>query len=493
MLVSAARDQPAAPLSPAPSDARTCCGTTRPRPLARAARCPDNEPEEILNEALELLASHTYAKSYMVVLALEAGAPGDVPAFGARVCGAHERHFHGMFAALHPRGIAGEMPGKSANVNWAVRAAHSELCSQGVPMERVCITVMDTDTHMMEEYLNTLAVRYFDSPLGPPGADGTHAIRERFFGCPASFKGTTNDSSLSRIGDYCWAASVLQNLASNYRYKFPCSTYSLGMELAERCGFWDVGIESVPEDMHMAIKLYGFTDGRAELEPIYFPISSQHVSGEGFWGTTMERFSQAKRHMWAATEVAYTMELFVRRARTMPWWARVRLLATVFNAHFLPTTGLFLASVSAFIVMQLSPLSPLGTVGPAPCCMTAILREASVFGGVVNALNALALVYACEAGWASLPSYAREPAGAPPARWRPLRQIIEWLWLPVCNILFVFIPCVWAQTRLCHSDSMRPSVSKKAVTAKPASAPSGSSSAGAQIGAELPPSAATAA
>lgn len=88
---------------------------------------------------------------------------------------------------------------------------------------------------------------------------------------------------------------VLQNLASGNWVKMPCSTYSVGLRLIASVGFWDVGVESVPEDYHTALKIFWGTGGRARLEPIYHPVMYQHIDGGSWLGGVHQRFLQVRR------------------------------------------------------------------------------------------------------------------------------------------------------------------------------------------------------
>ena len=87
---------------------------------------------------------------------------------------------------------------------------------------------------------------------------------------------------------------VLQNLASGNWVKMPCSTYSVGLRLIASVGYWDVGVESIPEDYHTALKLYWGTGGRARCEPIYHPVLYQHIDGGSWLGGVNQRFQQVR-------------------------------------------------------------------------------------------------------------------------------------------------------------------------------------------------------
>jgi hypothetical protein len=124
-----------------------------------------------------------------------------------------------------------------------------------------------------------------------------------------------------------WAVFVLQNLTSANWVHLPCSTYSVGLKLIASVGFWDTGVESVPEDYHTALKLYWATAGRCRCEVIYHPVLYQHIDAGSWTTTVVQRFQQGVRHMWGATDCAYVLWL-AARSPILPWATRARIVLT---------------------------------------------------------------------------------------------------------------------------------------------------------------------
>jgi hypothetical protein len=87
--------------------------------------------------------------------------------------------------------------------------------------------------------------------------------------------------------------------------KFPCSAYSLSLKLARNVGFWDVGSDSIGEDMHMYLKCFFSTHGQLIVKTILSPASQCNVEGSSYFESIAARYSQSKRHMWGCLDVAY--------------------------------------------------------------------------------------------------------------------------------------------------------------------------------------------
>jgi hypothetical protein len=111
--------------------------------------CPNYaEDESILRETLYLLSTHPLAMtSYHPVLAMEARESGAVRK-AQQLIGEFRSSFKDIGYTVHPGGIAGEAPGKSSNLAWAIRQAYTELQDEG-DQERVgkiVCTVIDSDS-----------------------------------------------------------------------------------------------------------------------------------------------------------------------------------------------------------------------------------------------------------------------------------------------------------------------------------------------------------
>lgn len=49
----------------------------------------------------------------------------------------------------------------------------------------------------------------------------------------------------------CWSIGLMSIFI--LPVKFPCSVYTVSMQLARRVNFWDAGPEAIGEDMHMVV------------------------------------------------------------------------------------------------------------------------------------------------------------------------------------------------------------------------------------------------
>ena len=85
---------------------------------------------------------------------------------------------------------------------------------------------------------------------------------------------------LVRAADIFWCGAGLSGLYRGSGIKIPTSVYSLAMQLAGDVGGWDTGPESIGEDMHMFLKCYFASKGRAQVKILYSPASQSNVSSD---------------------------------------------------------------------------------------------------------------------------------------------------------------------------------------------------------------------
>jgi hypothetical protein len=296
------------------------------------AICRCTEPIDVLEDVLDALALHTNRGQYVILCCLEAKDPHAV-SVGESLVVRYGARFKRVMFAVHPGGVESEVPGKSSNLNFGVRAAHAALEAEwGVrASEAVVVTCADCDARISEHYFNELSVRF---------AASVRERREVFFAPPTLFDLESAEAAAAaaaaeaeeelkasggavgrdllitlvgpwgacllrsllghvipgpvKIADQMWSILVLQQLASSNWVRLPCSTYSVGLRLIASVGYWDTGVESVPEDYHTGLKLYWCTGGRARCEPIFHPVVYQHIDGGTWFGTAHQRFQQVR-------------------------------------------------------------------------------------------------------------------------------------------------------------------------------------------------------
>ena len=214
-----------------------------------------------------------------------------------------QRVFLDICYSMHPGTIVGESAGKSSNINWAAR-----WMARRVPTHmhnRTVITVMDSDTCFAADYFLAASAHFALLPVS----------KRRFtmFVPPIIFDRNGHDIPVfTRLVDIFWACAGIGCIFPSSSVKVPTSAYSVSLELAKFCNFWDAGPESIGEDMHFYVKGMFETKGHINPITIYSPASQCHVVGPPANGAVANyisdmraRWTQALRHMWGSLDFGY--------------------------------------------------------------------------------------------------------------------------------------------------------------------------------------------
>lgn len=208
---------------------------------------------------------------------------------------------------------------------------------------------------------------------------------------------------LVRMADLMWCGaglSCFQRKASQTTVSIPTSVYTLPLSVVQSVNGWDAGPSAIGEDMHMMLKCYFATQGQLNIECVPSPASQCNVSTDrggiiGWVGNHKARYAQALRHMWGSLDTGYAIRqwyflgkkssqdpeggerhgtrienVLANRSRkpshtealsprpshqtlygTTPGrftWRNFVLTTRLFEAHFLPTHFIIIATASAF-------------------------------------------------------------------------------------------------------------------------------------------------
>lgn len=301
------------------------------------------EELSVLRGTLTRLAASPLARNQIIVaLAMEAGDP-NAASTAATLRAEFENQFLSILPTLHPKGIAGEVAGKSSNVAWSARHVAKTLVDEmGISLDQTVVTVGDADSILHVHYLECLNCLFAVSPK-------RHMA---IWQAPIRYNGNVWDvhPSLAIVQAYS-AAWELAYMSGSWWQALPMSTYSLGMRLASDVGFWDANV--IAEDWHMFIKCYFGRQGLLEFAPIYLPFSACSVTGDTFLESCRNRYTQTLRHAWGAKEIGYTIKRMVEKP--IPLHRALRVLLRVSHDNLMAGAGWVIMTVGTQLPLVLNP------------------------------------------------------------------------------------------------------------------------------------------
>jgi len=408
------------------------------------------EEIEVLTDTLKLLSDHPFAKTkYIICLAMEEAESGSkeksdilVPQF--------KDNFKKIIVTVHPKDVPGETRGKAPNVSYAVETCCKTL-GQDYNMDDILVTVQDADTHILSDYFACVTYKYATT------WDRTKVI----FASPISFYGNALDVPAPvRVADMVWTNTVLQQLSTGRQVKFPCSSYSLSMDLCNEVGFWDKTPEAIGEDAHMFLKCLFKTDGMVRTETIFIPSGCYNIcSDDGFLSSVKARYDQMYRHLWGTFDLAYVAHQSYLRGKRMKFYPKFWAFYEMFKVRIIPSTCTLVIAIIPGIMQYWFPIY---TEEP----------YATIFKNGSNIQTILLLPYAIlaicyEMLHKDIVNLAISRGCAGPQHRRKLHhRIIDWLLFPIISLGFYTVCSLHVCYRQMFSDSINYVVAKKPVQSK---------------------------
>ncbi|KAL1922678.1 uncharacterized protein VTP21DRAFT_10217 [Calcarisporiella thermophila] len=413
-----------------------------------------SEPEALLRDTIKRLAAHRNAQSnYVIILAMEASEANHAPK-AASLREQFKDAFLHFITTVHPVGLPGEARGKGSNVAYAARIGCNEIVARGVDKRRIVITVSDSDSAIPELYVFHVekALNEAEDPAN------TLCAPPIFFA-----RNAMEVPAVVRVTDIFWSIMVMQNLSNNLGMSFPCSTYSVPLTLAERVGYWDVDADAIGEDLHMWLKCFFKTSGIARSVPIYVPINLTNVQTPGFISNLYARYVQAKRHYSGVADLGYAFRhacenvvkgrkkedesiLPTQQGEVCPryWLDKWMVCLRMLEAHIIPSTsGWLMFAAVPLTQLLLFPPDPLLAYISSPVNPTltsaffASVWQSVKIIGLVLPLPSIGMIILYErlhrAVERDLFQHSKQES-------RGIRNLIDYVWLPVSAMLFMTIP-----------------------------------------------------
>lgn len=284
----------------------------------------------MLAETLRSLAEAEGSQSFWIILAMEAreGEEGKTKATRLRM------RFEGDFARIiithHPDDLVEdhmdgsrnpEVPGKAANLKYAINQAYRECAEVGIHHDCVLLTVADADCILHPLYFRSVGEEF-------------RVLREvnqhswTMWSAPQfPYRNFYTSPIVSRVWGYIQSTYEFGGLAGTAwgGHHMAFSSYSLPLSLAHDAEAWDGDV--VAEDHHAWLKCFYYWVHTAlngscgnkslvwepeiptlRLRPIFLPTKSTAVANtEAYWKSWVDRWMQAKRHAQGVSELSYAL------------------------------------------------------------------------------------------------------------------------------------------------------------------------------------------
>lgn len=381
-----------------------------------------NESEKVLSKSLSAFANQKQIdkNSMLVLLAMEARVD-NAKAKANNLIKKFKDKFGLISATFHPDNLPGEIRGKAANEAWAAKEAKKILDKAGIPLEYVTITSCDADAQFHPKYFASLAYHFAID----------HERYLKFWQSPIFWYNNLNRVPFPiRMLGVIGHAIHLSDLQEPSRLIFNYSCYSLSFKLLHGVGYWHTNI--IPEDWHLFLQTFFENKGQIEVEPVYLPTSIDAPEAKTWFGSLRNRYEQCKRHAWGATDIPYAIKESIKHTE-IPILNRLFRIFKILETHVVWSTNWFLLSLGATLPVIVNPAfsrTALGFTLPriAETVLTICLTALVVMVAVDLALR---------------PKEIR-PSGALAV----IKEVIQWVTLPIISLPLSVLPGLHAQTML---------------------------------------------
>ena len=382
-----------------------------------------NEGIDVLNPSIEAIVKNTFPNDHIIVaLAYEERGGEAIEETAMRLQKTYKTTFKDFLTIKHPANLPGEVIGKGPNLTYAGKAVADYIEKKHIPIENVIVTSLDSDNHMHEKYLDSVAYEFI-----------THTSRQHLSYQPVSLF-TNNIWDTPAPTRIIALSNSFFNVISTMR---PHSlrnfaSHSQPLQALKAMDFWSK--RTIVEDGHQYWRSLFFFDGNYSVLPIRIPIYQDAVLGDNFWQTVKAQFVQVRRWDYGASDVAYVgVRLFTKKdQRLMPFFKLFPKFWRLLDGH---VTLAIMAPIVAFggwipMIMNLSAHTMVGYNLPN---IVSIVETFAAIGLIITVLISFRL----------LPPR--------PARYRKGKEVfmlLQWILMPITSILYQSMAAFYSQTRL---------------------------------------------
>lgn len=391
------------------------------------------ESYELICESVRSYAHSKYPSNRMIlVLAGEEGDKENFLGIARKIEKEFGKQFAHLMTTIHPKGIPGEIKGKSANATYAAKQLKKYLDKKKIRYDNVILSNFDADTVTHPQYFSELTFKYLTTENRTEKAyQPTHLFHNNIWDVPVMIRMVAQSCSYWRM-----AESMEKSKYKSF------SSRSLSFKTVLDVNYWDPSV--IPEDSRQYWTAYTIYDGRHSLVPIFSPVYMDAVLSETYMKTFRSQYNQLRRWAWGVCDFPFV-------ALNLWYHPKLRLSQKIYQIYeflknsFFWATGPILITFMGFVPGLINPTFRETVLAyNVPRVMSDMLTFAS--GGIIMcALISIALV----------------PHNPKKGLWGQLALVAQWLLIPVVSIFLSAVPAIDAQTRLMFGRYLEYKVTEK--------------------------------
>lgn len=395
-----------------------------------------NEEMEVLEPSVKALVDASWPKDrLMLVIAYEERGGEATHLHANQLIERYGKEFAYAVAVKHPAGMAGEIPGKGANISYAARQFTEQIESMGISPEQVIITTFDADNKADKTYFPYLAYIYAINP---------NRVHTSYQPIPMFFNNIWDAPAPMRViatGTSFW---TLMEMMRPHRLR-TFSAHAQSLRTLIDTDYWSV--TSIVEDGHQYWRTYFAYNGDHIVLPVFAPVYQDAVLAAGYFKTLREQYLQLRRWAWGISDFPYVVRQSMIN-HNIGWGNKLVQIWRLFESHFSWATSSLLLSFTAWLPLILNQ-SFRGQL---------LAYQLPVITGRIMGVATLGVIVTVYISMISLP-----PRPGRYKRSKSIGMVFQWVLLPLVAIFYSAIAAVDSQTRLMLGKYLDFRVTEKAV------------------------------
>jgi hypothetical protein len=391
------------------------------------------EEYQILRDAILSIQNSVYRNDkFILILGGEEGDKNNFLESAEKL----KKEFNGVFKdfiiTVHPKNIAGEIPGKGSNLKWMEQKAQEIIDSKNINYKDIIVTAFDVDTIAHEQYYARLSYLFLTCE------NPTHASYQPVVLYSNNIWRVQAPIRISVFGTTFWLMSELMRADRMWTF----SSHSMSWQMLVDVGFHESNL--VSEDSRIFLQGFIRYNGDYRVEPMFLPVYMDAVEGADYVDSMKALYKQQRRWAWGVEHLPYMLEKFMIN-RSIPLWKRIKYVFNHIEGMYTWATAPMLIFVLGYLPNLVLSDTPSALLASSPFTLESMMRIATI-GVFVSAMLSLWLL-------------PKRPKDKKQFWW--LVMILQWALLPITFIVFGAFPAIDAQTRMMIGKYLGFNVTKK--------------------------------
>lgn len=342
--------------------------------------------------------------------------------------------FFKIIKTVHPKGVPGEIPGKSANATFAAKELKKYLDDENINYENVILSNFDADTIAHPNYFSELTFKYLMTKNRTQKTyQPTHMFHNNIWDVPVMIRMVALSCTFWRMAESL----------DKKKYK-SFSSRSMGFKTVLDTNYWDPSI--IPEDSRQFWTAFMKYNGKHTVSSIYTPVYMDAVLGETYLETFKSQYIQLRRWAWGVVDFPFMAINIAHHPKISFWEKTSRIFFFLENSFFWATGPLIIMFAGWLPSMMNTGFRDSVLAYNLPQITSQLLTFAAV-GIIMCGFISLAIV----------PKRDRKRSIP-----ETISLLLQWLLVPVVSIFLSAVPALDAQTRLMLGKHLEYKVTKKA-------------------------------